>query len=668
MTRSVAEGPVTRVLSKLEGVRRSGSGWIARCPAHDDRHPSLHITADDDRRALLHCHAGCSIDAVTNAIGITSADLFEESQATRIPADRGRHPRADGRSELFVVRAITGEPLAVHERRPSLNGKRFKWRQPDGTPGLNGASTTELPLYGSEHVSGWDQRQPVLVTEGEKAAQALLDAGFRAVGTVTGASACPTATVMESLRGYDVILWPDADDVGCRHMRTLAATLQGIAATLRIINWAHAPEHGDAADLLDDGEASDVEVLISSATPMAASGPVLVRLDTVEREALAPIWEGRLYRGKLHLVDGDPGLGKSTAMLDIAARISTGSLMPDSSPGITASGVVILGAEDGLADIIRPRLEAAGANLSRVVALTAIQDASGDMRMPALPGDVANVEEAVRKVQAALLIVDPFMAFLDSTVNSWRDQDVRRALAPLAGLAERTGCAMVLIRHLNKSAGTSALYRGGGSIGIIGAARLALLVATDPDDEGRRILAMVKNNLAPARPSLAFRLVGVETLGAARVEWLGESELGASDLVATPSDDDRRSAVDDACQLLREILADGPLPQNDVEAHARAAGLSRSTLKRAKKKAGVESERVGGLGASGGWMWNLPAKESTEPLRGSSPDGEPLSAAVSPLVELHHQCHRCRAFADDSELMRYDDLFVHRQACPGVSA
>jgi hypothetical protein len=223
------------------------------------------------------------------------------------------------------------------------------------------------------------------------------------------------------------------------------------------------------------------------------------------------------------------------------------------------------------------------------------------------------------------------MAFLDGTVNSWRDQDVRRAMAPLARLAERIGCAIVLLRHLNKSAGSHAMYRGGGSIGIVGAARVALLVAADPDDAERRILATVKNNLSPHMPSLAYRLVNDEAAGAARVEWLGESEHRASALLAIPSGEHERGALDEACEVLRTILGDGAVPAREAEREAFSAGISRATLLRARKAAGVVAERVGGLGKAGGWQWRLGTKALTKTLRHSSPENESLGDTVSPL-------------------------------------
>jgi putative DNA primase/helicase len=393
-------GPVTLVLNKVDGIRRSGSGWMGKCPAHEDRQASLSVTAGDDGRALVYCHAGCTVEAVTDALGIEQRDLFEPRAGSvtlpRRPTAKRSAMDPSDRPTLYAIRDLAGVPVAVHVRAESPTGKRMSWRMPDGTPGLNGTPSAELPLFASEQLPRWDASRPVIVAEGEKATVALLSAGFRALGTVTGAASAPSTAVLASLRDHHVIVWPDADKAGREHMRRIAERLSGIAASVRLLTWPDAPEHGDAADLLADGSAAEVDRLIEAAQPLTAPGPVLVRLSAVQREPLHPLWDRYLYRGKLHLIEGDPDLGKTTLTLDLAARLSTGGAMPDGSLGIGPAGVVILGAEDGLADTVRPRLEAAGADLSRIVALTAIMEADGE-RMPALPLDLGAIEAAPRQ-------------------------------------------------------------------------------------------------------------------------------------------------------------------------------------------------------------------------------------------------------------------------------
>ena len=163
------------------------------------------------------------------------------------------------------------------------------------------------------------------------------------------------------------------------------------------------------------------------------------------------------------------------------------------------------------------------------------------------------------------------------------------------------------VRHLNKASGGNALYRGGGSIGIVGAARSALLVAKDPQDDARRVVAAQKSNLSKPAPSLAFCLENA-TNGAVRVAWRGESPLGASELLAAPMDGGGRTAEVEAQGFLRELLDTGPVPTEEVFGEAKTARISEKTLRRAKDAMGVVSVRKGEPGKRGGgrWFWALP--------------------------------------------------------------
>jgi hypothetical protein len=341
-----------------------------------------------------------------------------------------------------------------------------------------------------------------------------------------------------------------------------------------------------------------------TAATVPTTGQVGILLSEVEPEQVNWMWDNRIPKGKLTVIDGDPGLGKSAVTVDLAARVSAGLGMPDGSP-CEAAGVVICSAEDGLADTVRPRLDAAGGAPSRVVSLATITDEEGLERPISIPEDVPVIRQAIRRVDARLVIVDPLMAFLSGKTDSYRDQDVRRALATLSALAEETGAAIVIVRHLNKSGGKNPIYRGGGSIGIIGAARSGMLVAKHPEDEDLRVLSMAKSNLAAPAASLIFTLEEADN-GAVRVVWLGESDLTASELLGARSDENP-SALEEATEFLRDLLADGPLPQRDVAAAAQEAGIKMRTVTRARQALGVESRREGEAGRQGGgrWVWSL---------------------------------------------------------------
>src|SRR5262249_19077317 len=210
---------------------------------------------------------------------------------------------------------------------------------------------------------------------------------------------------------------------------------------------------------------------------------VLKRLSELTPEPTEWLWHLRIPAGELTVVDGDPAVNKSSLLLDLATRVSTGQEMPDSSNG-TLGGVILILGEDSVRKTVLQRLRVAGADMDRIAVPN---------RSVTIPSDLRLVEQATHEVGAKLIVIDPLMAFLDA--DAYGDQKVRRALTPLREFAERTGVAVVMVRHLVKRGGGQAIYRGGGSIGIIAATRSALLVGRSPDDPDRRVIAQTKNNL-----------------------------------------------------------------------------------------------------------------------------------------------------------------------------
>ncbi len=325
-----------------------------------------------------------------------------------------------------------------------------------------------------------------------------------------------------------------------------------------------------------------------------------VMLSDVESEKVEWLWHNRIPLGKITILDGDPGLGKSVMTMNLAARVTKGLDLPpdpfgnvDDGLGEVAmwrsGGVVIMSAEDGLADTIKPRLEAAGADCNKVLAIATKKD-DGSLT---IPEDIATIEEAIKRVEAKLLIVDPLMAFLSGKANS--DQDVRRALTPLSKMAERTGVAVLMVRHLNKKEAMNALYRGGGSIGIIGAARSGLIVAEHPQNKDLRVLAVSKSNLAEKPDSLTYAVKGASN-GAAMVEWGDTMKMDANDLL-NPDD----SQITKAKAYILEELEDSPQPAKDMYAGAEKKDISKRTLERAKSDLNIRSEQL----ADGSWQWKL---------------------------------------------------------------
>jgi hypothetical protein len=356
----------------------------------------------------------------------------------------------------------------------------------------------------------------------------------------------------------------------------------------------------------------------------------VIDMGKVEIKPLLWLWPGYLPLGKLGLLDGDPCLGKSMTTLDLAARVTTGREMPDHSMGDLggAAGVVLMSCEDDAADTIKPRLVAAGADCDLVRLVTGVKEThtndSGEqrttLRTPTLE-DVDILRMVIDEVKAKLVIIDPLMAYM--TGDTHRDSDARHSLAPMQKLAEETGSTVLVVRHLNKSGGSNALYRGGGSIGIIGAARAGLLVAKDPEDSTgkRRILARTKANLAAdADASLVYKIIDGEP--APRIEWLGSSAQTATSVLAAPDNEDDKSQLDEAIDWLKAELTDGQQRSAELLKKAKHDGVAEPTLRKAKARLRVRVTK-----GFAGWLWELPEPKGAPPntLRHDHLEKQPLS-------------------------------------------
>ena len=607
--------PVADVLAKLEGVRPSGDGWVARCPGHDDAHASLSIKGGDDGRVLLHCHTGCEFKGIVTALGMAESDLFPSASTD------GSRPNRKAREVVWP--AVHSETKAHFEHVRVDDGtgrKKVWWRTPGTGRGLpDGVGVADLALYGIDRMG--DAKAVVLV-EGEKAADALITQGIPVAGTVTGAAGCPGDAALRPLVNLTVILWPDRDEPGDLHMLRLAASLRRLGCQdIRRVAWSDAPDKGDAADALEMGV--DVSTMLAAAEPWnfdlvaspetttelvdsnAAGGPELsvTSLSDVVARPVQWLWPGRIPRGKQTVLAGDPGLGKSFMTLDFAARVSLGGPWPDGGTALLGD-VIIVTAEDALDDTVRPRLDKLGADVSRIHSIGLTVKRGETTEGLSLVSHLDAIEEVVLERQVVLLIVDPLLAFMGTRVDTHKSSEVRVVLSQLGAMAERTGCAVLTVMHLNKSSiEKKALYRVTASQDFAAAARSVLLVARHPNDSQRRVVAPAKANLSAPAPALGFYFSEGGTFA-----WEREPvDLEANDLLAPGVDDDERGARDDAEDFLRDLLAGGPVAAKEVESEARAAGVAMRTLHRVKKPLGITVLRLSeGNEGQGRWMWAPP--------------------------------------------------------------
>lgn len=341
----------------------------------------------------------------------------------------------------------------------------------------------------------------------------------------------------------------------------------------------------------------------------------MIRASEVAKKDVGWLWPGRIPRGFITLLDADPGTGKTTIALALAAAVSTGKeFAPGAIPGEPA-GVLMYGSEDSLEHVLVPRLEAAGADRERIFIET----------LPMTFGDVARgLEVEIHRRAAKLVIFDPLGAFMGAGEKDYHGAHC--ALAPLVGVAERTNAAVLLIRHPTKSA-VRAIYAGQGSVGIVGVARSALFAARSPEDPDEFVLAQTKNSLGKVSHAIRYRVddPGVVVFGE-------ECNITADDLLRAQRRGPSQTARTDARELLQVLLARGPVDANDAYRAARDAGLSARTLERAKAELGVASQRVDDR-ESARWMWRLPASGDEDR---HVPDGD-VAEVAAPVREDRHE-------------------------------
>ena len=362
----------------------------------------------------------------------------------------------------------------------------------------------------------------------------------------------------------------------------------------------------DPPGALDKAEREFAAAIASSKRVDAASTLALRTLADVEPEVISFLWEGRLVRGKINLLVGDPGGGKSYVSLAIAAAVSRGRRLPDHDGNCISGSVIIWNGEDGIGDTIRPRAERLGANLSVIHAIDGVRRGAACKAAPFGLADVQLLDDEIaRRGDVVLVIVDPVAALL-AGIDAHRDNEVRSALQPLSDLASRRDVALLGVMHLRKGEAERAIYRVAGSIGFVGLARSVLLVARDTES-GRRAIVPIKSNLAAPVAPIEFDIVDAGVFC-----WRSTApDLTADRLLsAIEPGDEERSKLDDASAAILSILANGEVSARDLGCRLREHDVSARTAERARSKLRRvgKIERLGG-GAGGPVRWSV-----TEPL------------------------------------------------------
>ena len=311
----------------------------------------------------------------------------------------------------------------------------------------------------------------------------------------------------------------------------------------------------------------------------------LISMDTIPIEKVKWLLYPFIPLGKITILQGDPDEGKTTLALQIIAALTTGKPVWEGTLPMEPVNVIYQTAEDGLSDTIKPRLVAAGADCARVMVIDDFD------RVLTLDDD--RLEQAIEQTGARLVVLDPIQGYIGASVDMHRANEIRPLMYRIAKLAEKYNCAILLIGHMNKNSGEKSSYRGLGSIDFQAAARSVLVVGRIKDDPTLRVVCPAKSSLAPEGSAVAFRLDPEQGF-----QWVGSYDISVDELLSGSS---RGHKLREAQSFLKEVLADGPLPQTEIEKAAQQAGIRPKTLRNARNELGVTSTKV-----SKQWVWALP--------------------------------------------------------------
>lgn len=428
---------------------------------------------------------------------------------------------------------------------------------------------------------------------------------------------------LDPLQGRAGILIPTHTADGRRAMKQMADRLATLGHSLRIVDtdgkplgWTVADWQGSPDEFVAWAKAR-VKPYIRTEKRVNGHhilGEIFYRtMSEIECKAIDWLWPGRIAKGKVSMIVGNPGLGKSQVCASLTSVVSRGGSWPVDRSPCAAGSVVILSAEDDPEDTIRPRLEAAEADLERVHILDAIrfENEHGEpgKRGFDLTTDVSRLGALLTELEdVALVIIDPITAYLGDA-DSHKNAEVRALLAPLAEMASRHGAAVIAVSHLTKSSGMDALLRVQGSIGFAAAARAVWGVAKDKDNPSRRLFMPLKNNLGVDNSGFAYTVEGLilpgTEISTSHVMW--ENELitqAAEDAFGGGSEPEEPGGkLVDAVAFLRSLLESGPMLRNDVKRDAEGADYSWRTIVRAKEGLKVHAYKDS---FKAPWKWRLP--------------------------------------------------------------
>ena len=567
-------------MSRLDGVKPSGDNYIARCPAHDDNKQSLSVSTGAGGKVLVNCHAGCDTRDIVSAMGLAMGDLFPDNQSK------------DGFSAIYDYLDANGALLYQKLRRPD---KSFTQRRPDGKGGWSYNRKGIPPtLY---NLPGVLKADTVFIAEGEKDAETLNSLGLTGTSGENGAGPGKwKQEYTEALRGKEVCVLFDNDDIGKAYGEETAKALSGVAKSVKLLDlksvYTQLPEHGDIGDV---AEAAGKEMALQSLTLLANNTPeyepsdyflsCFKTLDDFSEEEATWLIPGWIPEGQITLLAADGGIGKTTLWCNIITALSSGtsSILDPLDHTREPRLVAFLTTEDSVRKKLKGKLRKAGANEKNIITPDFLADKEGLLRN--LKFGSPDMARFIRYFKPALCVFDPVQGFIPPELNMGSRNAMRDCMAPLITLGEECGTTFLVVCHTNKRKGAYGRDRIADSADLWDISR-SVLMAGYTEEQGVRYLSNEKNNYSQLQETLLFNIDEDGHAQSVGSSWKRDREY-TQDAAAAKSAPKREDCKEFILNALDE--AGGSMPSKELEEKAASEGYAFETLKRAKnelKKAG----------------------------------------------------------------------------------
>lgn len=561
------------VLSKLQGVKRSGSGYMALCPAHDDKRPSLSVT-EKDGKILLHCFAGCSLDAILAGLEIDTSDLFADDKKAICSGGLPTHFNGE---KIISAAPFTDETGRILYYELKTDKKTFR-PYCNGKYELNGQRRV---LYRLPELLNSDPAEWVFLCEGPKDADNVARMGLVSTTNIFGGKSWESS-YNDFLKGRRVCILNDNDDTGRQRGIKLQKELSGIAKEVRVLDLPGLEDKGDVSDWIAAGGTKDGLLALCKD---AINCPLkFTPLSSVTAKPVQWLWHNRIPAGMFSMLVGNPGIGKSFLTMYMTSQLTTGGNWPDSVNTTEPGSVLLFSDEESLEYAIKPRLEAHGADCSKVFAFNSLE----------LTAQTFTVQDSLAHLETFLdglpdcrmIVFDPITAYLGD-VNANANAEVRGVLLGLQQLAQRRNITVLGVSHFSKKSDIDAIYRTLGSTAFTAAARSVWAVVTEKteveDQKPARLLLPVKSNYSIDVDGLRFHIVD------GRVSFDGQAVSADIDTVIQGGH--TAAQKDGAKDWLAEHLSGDTIPARDVIEAGEKAGYNEKTLQRAATELGVTKRR-----------------------------------------------------------------------------